>query len=249
MRKPRFYYEANFYHVMVQGDEKKYIFQSYKNKQKYLYYLKRNAFRNDIEIIAYCIMDNHAHVLLFCPEIARISKMMSESNTSFGIYYSKERKNIGHVFRERYRSESIYTKEHLINCIKYIHNNPVKAEICENPEQYGFSSYRYFDKLSDIIKEKINLSDEEIKNILEDSSTITRFLDDEYSKDDINLAYEEIKKEINYDENDDNSIGQMFLKLKEQCRINDTEIANLLNMKRTTMYSKLKRIGVKKGVI
>lgn len=249
MRKPRFYYEANFYHVMVQGDEKKYVFQSYKNKQKYLYYLKRNAFRNDIEIIAYCIMDNHAHVLLFCPEIARISKMMSESNTSFGIYYSKERKNIGHVFRERYRSESIYTKEHLINCIKYVHNNPVKAKICNSPEQYDFSSYRYFDKLSSMIKEKIDLSDEEIKNILENSSTITRFLDDEYSKDDINLAYEEIKKEIIYDENDDNSIGQMYLKLKEHCRINDKEIADLLNMKRTTMNTKLKRIGVKKGVM
>lgn len=249
MRKPRFYYESNFYHVMVQGDEKKYIFQSYKNKQKYLYYLKRNAFRNDVEIIAYCIMDNHAHVLLFCPEIVRISKMMSESNTSFGIYYSKERKNVGHVFRERYRSESIYTKEHLINCIKYIHNNPVKAKICEKPEQYYFSSYGSFDKLSNNTREMMNASDEEIKNILEDSSTITRFLEDEYSKDDINLAYERITEEIKYDENDDNSIGQMFLKLKENCRISDTEIANLLNMKRTTMNTKLKKIGVKKGVM
>ena len=84
MRKPRYYYESNFCHIMVQGDERKYIFQSYRNKEKYLYYLKHNAFRNDIEIIAYCIMDNHVHVLLFCPEIERVSKMMSQCNTSFG---------------------------------------------------------------------------------------------------------------------------------------------------------------------
>ena len=65
MRKPRYYYESNFYHVMVQGDEKKYIFKSSRNKEKYLYYLEHNAFRNDVEIVAYCItkyLDNNAEI-------------------------------------------------------------------------------------------------------------------------------------------------------------------------------------------
>lgn len=249
MRKPRYYYESNFYHVMVQGDEKKYIFQSYRNKEKYLYYLKHNAFRNDVEIIAYCIMDNHVHVLLFCPDIERISKMMSQCNTSFGMYYSKKRQNVGHVFRDRFRSESIYTKEHLINCIKYIHNNPVKAHICDEPVKYHFSSYRDFSNLDSRIKEISDLSYIEIKSILENSDTITMFLDDEYSKEDINIAFERIKKEISYNESDDNSIGQMYLKLKEHCRINNTEIAKLLNMKRTTMIGKLKKLGLKGGIM
>ncbi len=52
MRKPH-YFGSNFYQIMVQGDEKKYIFQSHKNNDKYLYYLKYGAFKNDIEIIAY----------------------------------------------------------------------------------------------------------------------------------------------------------------------------------------------------
>ena len=249
MRKPRYYYESNFYHVMVQGDEKKYIFQSYKNKEKYLYYLKHNAFRNDVEIIAYCIMDNHVHVLLFCPEIGRISKMMSQCNTSFGMYYSKKRQNIGHVFRDRFKSESIYTKDHLINCIKYIHNNPVKAHICNSPIKYLFSSYRNFKNLDLRMKEITDLTNNEIKELLENSNTITRFMADEYSKEDINLAFEEIKKEICYNEKDNDSIGQMYLKLKEHCRVNDTEIAKLLSIKRTTMNTKLKKLGLKRGVM
>ncbi|MBQ9314151.1 MAG: hypothetical protein IJ220_04000 [Clostridia bacterium] len=51
MRKPRYYYESNFYHIMVQGDEKKNIFKSDKNKKRMIYLLKHNAFRNDVEII------------------------------------------------------------------------------------------------------------------------------------------------------------------------------------------------------
>ena len=74
-------------------------------------------------------------------------------------------------------------------------------------------------------------------------------MDDEYSKEDINLAFEEIKNEICYNENDNDSIGQMYLKLKEHCRISDTEIANLLNLKRTTMNTKLKKLGLKSGVM
>lgn len=172
MRKPRYYYESNFYHVMVQGDEKKFIFQSYRNKEKYLYYLKHNAFRND-----------------------------------------------------------------------------VKAHICDEPVKYHFSSYRDFSNLDSRIKEISDLSYIEIKSILENPDTITMFLDDEYSKEDINIAFERIKKEISYNESDDNSIGQMYLKLKEHCRINNIEIAKLLNMKRTTMIGKLKKLGLKGGIM
>ena len=68
MRKPRYYYESNFCHVMVQGDEKKFIFKDNICKDKYLYYLRHNTFKNDIEIIAYCVMDHHVHALLFCNE-------------------------------------------------------------------------------------------------------------------------------------------------------------------------------------
>ena len=194
-------------------------------------------------------MYNHVHALLFCPEIERISKMMSQCNTSFGVYYSKKRQNVGHVFRDRFRSEAIYTKEHLINCIKYIHNNPVKARICESPIKYYFSSYKDFQNLNLRIKEIADLTNSEIKKLLKNSNTITRFMDDEYSKEEINIAFEEIKKEICYNENDNDNIGQMYLKLKEQCRISDTEIAKLLGLKRTTMNAKLKKLGLKSGVM
>ena len=97
-RKSRDFYLSDFYHLMVQGDEKKFIFEKGYYKDKYIYLLKRNAFRNDVKIIAYCIMDNHAHILVHSKEINRISKMMLQCNTSYGLYYSKKEKMLDMSF-------------------------------------------------------------------------------------------------------------------------------------------------------
>ena len=139
-RKARNCYVSDFYHIMIQGDEKKSIFRKERYKEKIVYLLKRNAFRNDVKLIAYCVMDNHVHILVHSKEIERVSKMMLQTNTSYGKFFSKERKNVGHVFRDRYRSEAIYTQKYLINCIKYIHENPVKANIAHSCKKYQYSS-------------------------------------------------------------------------------------------------------------
>ena len=245
MRKPRYYYESNFYHVMVQGDEKKYIFKSYKNKEKYLHYLKHNAEKNGVSIIAYCIMDNHAHVLLFCHQLDVLSKMMLQCNTSFGLYYSNKRQVVGHVFRERFRSEPIYTQNYLISCIKYIHNNPVKAKICDDPKDYYFSSYRNFFDLDNKLKNIMELSKDDIQNIIKSSNTRMSFLEDDYCKEDAREIIKELKNKYKYDKNNNDVIGMLYLKLKENFKINDGEIAELLDIPRTTMLSKLRKIGIK----
>ena len=63
-------------------------------------------------------------------------------NTKYGKYYNKKYNRIGYVFRDRYKSEGIYSEKQLYNCIQYIYNNPVKAGICVKPEEYPYSNYR-----------------------------------------------------------------------------------------------------------
>lgn len=245
LRKPRYYYDSSFYHVMVQGDEKKYIFENEKNKRKFLYLLKHNSFRNDVEIIAYCIMDNHVHILLFCPDVARISKMMSQCNTSYGLHFNKKREKIGHVFRERFKSEGIYTKSHLINCIKYIHENPVKAGICDRCSEYCFSSYNSFKKLSESLKQICEISDYEINEIMKNYHTDTTYLDDDYSKEDVNTVAKEILNKYHILRDDANGMVKVYKELKERCRISDTEIANIFGMNRFSLIRRLKKGGIK----
>ena len=57
-------------------------------------------------------------------------------------YYNKKYKRIGYVFRDRYKSQGIYTEKQIHNCIRYIYDNPVKAGICEHAKDYKYSNYQ-----------------------------------------------------------------------------------------------------------
>ena len=86
MRLSRKDYNASFFHVMVQGHNKEYIFEENRSKQKYLTLMKENE--KDVDILAYCIMGNHAHLLLHTSEINNMSKFMHKINSEYAMYYN-----------------------------------------------------------------------------------------------------------------------------------------------------------------
>ena len=139
---PRSYIKTSFFHVLVQGHNKGYIFDNEVDIRKYIELIEKYQKDNNIKIVAYCIMNNHAHLLLNTEIIADLSNYMHKVNGVYGTYYNKKYKYTGYVFRDRYKSEGIYSEEHLYNCINYIHNNPVKAGICRNSAEYEFSTAR-----------------------------------------------------------------------------------------------------------
>lgn len=67
---------------------------------------------------------------------------------------TKKNERVGYVFRDRYKAQPIMSRAHLLKCIEYIHNNPVKAHICNKPENYKYSSYKFNMFKSDSIIEK-----------------------------------------------------------------------------------------------
>lgn len=130
-----------YMHVMVQGVNKEFIFEDAKLLKKYLYSILIYEDKNKFSILAYCMMNNHAHFLFYVEDIKAFEKYMHIINLKFANYYNKVKNRCGVVFRNRYQIEPIYNEGHLINCIKYIHDNPVKAEIVDSCEKYHFSSY------------------------------------------------------------------------------------------------------------
>ncbi len=141
-RFPRSYIKTSYFHIITQGINKKYIFEETEDIKYYIKMMYNLKEEQKINIIAYCIMNNHAHMLIETEELAELSKYMQRLNTKYGKYYNKKHKRVGYVFRDRYKSEGIYSKEHLYNCIKYIYNNPVKAGICNKAEEYPYSNYK-----------------------------------------------------------------------------------------------------------
>ena len=110
---------------MVQGINREYIFKDNQTKEVYISILKNKKEEYSVEIIAYCIMNNHAHFLIFSENVNYLSKFMQRVNTSYARFYNKENNRVGYVFRDRYNSQPIYNHTQLYNCIKYIHNNPI----------------------------------------------------------------------------------------------------------------------------
>ena len=145
-RLPRSYIKTSFFHVITQGINKSYIFQKAEDIKYYIKIMYHLTKEQKIKIIGYCIMNNHAHMLIETEEIKELSKYMQRLNTKYGKYYNKKYNRVGYVFRDRYRAEGIYTEEYLYNCLKYIYNNPVKAGICKKAEDYPYSNYKRIDK-------------------------------------------------------------------------------------------------------
>lgn len=143
-RLPRKSYESSFFHVIVQGYEKEFIFNEDYLKEKYLNLFLTEIPKYGVELLGYCIMGNHAHNLIYCDSIEQMSLLMKTVNTQFANYYNKEKNRVGYVFRDRFLSEPIKNQQHLYSCIPYIHLNPVVAGIVSNVEDYKYSSYNDF---------------------------------------------------------------------------------------------------------
>ena len=142
-RIPRKNFECRYFHIMVQGIAKDFIFNNNEFKKEYIRLIHKYKEKFCIDLLAFCVMDNHAHLLAYIDDISNMSNYMQKINTLYAMYYNKKLSNrVGHVFRNRFKSEEIASENHLINCIKYIHNNPVKAKIVETPKDYIYSSYK-----------------------------------------------------------------------------------------------------------
>lgn len=241
-RKSRSETRSEYCHIIIQGDEKKNIFNTNRKKEKIQYLMLKNAFRNDVKILAYCLMDNHAHILLHSAEIKRIEKMMAQTNTAYGVYYNKIRNNVGHVFRNRYKIEEISSQNHLINCIKYIHNNPVKAKIVRECVEYQFSSYMNYIKKDGIFDKTLvklcKINEEDYRNIVNPIIIEYCYMEESFNKEDVEKVINEIN--IEYDLNDlsNDEVIEVYDKIKKRCKLPNIHIAKILNIERR----KLKKI-------
>lgn len=135
--------ESGYYHVMLRGNNRNLIFKNNQDRHKFLELLQKQVDKGYISVIAYCLMDNHLHLLL--REIdGQLTAAMHSLSTAYAIYFNKKYNRVGHLFQNRYDSENIDDEKYLFTALRYIHQNPVKAGICDEVENYRWSSDRYY---------------------------------------------------------------------------------------------------------
>ncbi|ALP89760.1 transposase [Clostridium butyricum] len=146
-------------HITVRGNRKYTIFREYLDYVNYMNILRESLdkYSNEFEIISYVLMTNHIHLQIETKE-RHIGILMQRLNGLYAKYFNNKYNYEGHLFQERYLSKIIDSSSYMIELSKYIHLNPVRAKIVENPADYLWSSYNvYMDKRKDDIihREKI----------------------------------------------------------------------------------------------
>jgi putative transposase len=134
---------SGVYHIMVRGNERKNIFLCDEDKERFLEVLQRMKENESYVLYAYCLMDNHIH-LLIGERKDSVQRLMKRICVSYVYYFNKRYKRIGHLFQDRYRSEAVEDEAYILAAARYIHNNPVEAGIVGNAEDYKWSSYQHY---------------------------------------------------------------------------------------------------------
>ena len=242
-RGPRKCTNMFFYHIMVQGINKEYILNEVEDKRQYLKFINKVKKEIDVYIVSYCIMDNHVHILIKEEYIECLSRFMHKVNTLYAMYYNKKYNRVGYVFRDRYKSQVIYSEKQLYTCINYIHNNPVKAGICRLASEYEYSSYNEYIKNMEEIQRNINgiLIKEDILDKKEN------FLEIEEEKEvEIKNAIEEYMKinNINFDtlKNERKNLKEIINMLKEYYGLSLRQISIYINVGRETVRNIAKEL-------
>ena len=143
-RQARELSESGYYHLIVRGIGRQAIFEDGEDYAFYLSRLSRYSREASVSVCAYCLMENHVH-LLVRDEKGHMSPMMKRLGVSYAHYFNQKYARVGHLFQDRYMSESISNETYLLVVLRYILNNPQKAGICR-AEDYAWSSYALYDR-------------------------------------------------------------------------------------------------------
>ncbi|MBR1454441.1 MAG: transposase [Lachnospiraceae bacterium] len=138
-RKARVESKTKIYHVMSRALNKQILFDDEKDYLKFLHIVKSTKSEIDFDLYGYCIMSNHYH-LLIKDKSNKLSAIMNKINSRYANYYNLKNARTGYVFNDRYHSENVENVKYFLTCLRYIHQNPIKAGICNKTYEYKFSS-------------------------------------------------------------------------------------------------------------
>jgi len=142
-RRLRVFAPGLLYHIIARGNRRQPTFLTDLDYQVYLTQLATYQKRYGIVLYAYCLMSNHVHLLLQTSE-APLAKFMQGLQQSYTQRFNRVHGTVGHLFQGRYRAIVCERDEYLTTLIRYIHLNPVRARLVDDPDLYPYSGHRAY---------------------------------------------------------------------------------------------------------
>ena len=143
MARPlRIEYPGAVYHVTARGNAQQEIYKDDADRDAFLDVLTLTIKKYNWFCHAYCLMDNHYHLLLETPD-PNLSLGMRQLNGVFTQRFNRQHSRVGHLFQGRFKSILVEKETHLLELCRYIVLNPVAARMVVHPLEYAWSSYRF----------------------------------------------------------------------------------------------------------
>lgn len=134
---------TGIYHIMLRGINRQTIFEDDQDRVRFLDTLGNYKDTCEFILYGYCLMDNHVHLLIKETEES-ISRVIKRICSSYVYWYNAKYRRCGHLFQERFKSEVVETDRYFLTVLRYIHQNPIKANIVKTVTEFEWSSYREY---------------------------------------------------------------------------------------------------------
>ena len=140
-RKSRIHYPSAVYHVILRGNAGNPVFFDDKDRYRFYLILQYAVEKFGCRIHALCLLDNHIHLVIQVDEIP-LSRIMQNVSLRFTKWINYSQSRTGHLFQGRYKALLIDVETYLLELVRYVHLNPVRAGIVSTAAEYRWSSHR-----------------------------------------------------------------------------------------------------------
>ena len=217
--------DTGYHHIINRGVNRQVIFDTLKDKDKFLEIVCEVALHYDFKIHSYVLMSNHYHLLIE-NQRENLSHGMRRINASYAMYYNKKYKRTGHLWQDRFKSWYLFDENYLFTLFKYFEFNPISANISSKVGEYPYTL------LYDIVKGSVRecMRDSFILKWYDDTSELLKSLD-------IYMTEEELKK-IELFQKQANSYKTKPNKIKHNLKLNEYFTKDMSKIERNEMIFK-----------
>jgi len=138
-RPPRVEYAGAYSHIMNRGGGRRDIFVDDRDRRRFLQFVGQAHERFGFEVHAFCLMGNHFHILARAPR-ANVGEALHHITSCYASWSNHRRGTDGSLFRGRYLAKHVDEDNYLLHVSRYVHLNPVKANLVRSADAYSWSS-------------------------------------------------------------------------------------------------------------
>ena len=139
-RAPRTKSKSNIYHIIMRGINRQTIFEDIEDHEKFIQTLRKYKNISQFKLYAYCLMDNHIHLLLQVDK-EPLETVFRRICGSYVLFYNNKYDRSGNLFQDRFKSAPVEDDKYFLTVLRYIFQNPVKAGLVIKVENYRWTNY------------------------------------------------------------------------------------------------------------